>query len=84
MSRNFRIGDRVKTSYELDNNPHNNRVGTVTWLNKYFVWKSDDWYDNIEKIEGCVSYDDGTTEHIKDMYRKENRVVRVPQNNIKE
>ena len=79
MSRNFRIGDRVKVSYISNNNPHNNQIGTITWLHRYFIWKSDDWYDNTQKIEGYISYDDGITEHIKDMYRKENRVVRVPQ-----
>ena len=82
MSRNFRIGDRVKTSYESVSNPHNYQVGTVTWLHKYFIWKSDDWYDSIEKTEGHISYEDGAIEHIKDMYRKENKIVRVQSNNI--
>ena len=71
----FNVGDKVKIPYISDCNPHNNKVGTVTWLHNYNYYPNGD-YSVIEKrMQGTITYDDGTTENIRDFYRKESRLV---------
>lgn len=78
MSRNFRVGDKVKVPYISENNVHNNQVGTIMSLEKYYIYFSEDWYDRVEKTRGTVQYEDGSVEHVNDFYNKENKTVRVP------
>ena len=55
----FKVGDKVKIPYISDCNPHNNKVGIITWLHDYSYYPNGD-YSVIEKrTQGTITYDDG-------------------------
>lgn len=71
----FKVGDKVKIPYISDANPHNNQVGTITWLHDYNYYPNRDYSVVEKKVQGTITYDDGTTEGVGDFYRKGSGVV---------
>lgn len=75
INRRFKVGDKVRIPYISDCNPHNNKVGIITWLHNYNYYPNRD-YSAIEKrTQGTITYDDGTTEGVVDFYRKGSGLV---------
>ena len=71
----FKVGDKVKIPYISDCNPHNSKVGIITWLHDYNYYPNRD-YSVIEKrTQGTITYDDGTTEGVGNFYREGSGVV---------
>ena len=71
----FKVGDKVKIPYISDCNPHNNKVGIITWLNDYNYYPNGD-YSVIEKrTQGTITYDDETIENIGNFYREDSGIV---------
>lgn len=71
----FKVGDKVKIKYISDCNPHNNKVGIITWLRSYNYYPNRD-YSVIEKrVQGIITYADGTTESVGNFYRKGSGLV---------
>lgn len=71
----FKVGDKVKISYISDCNPHNNKVGTITWLHDYNFYPNGNLSVVEKRTQGIITYDDGTTEGIGDFYREGSGVV---------
>lgn len=71
----FKVGDRVKIKYIGDCNPHNNKIGIITWLHEYNYYPNGD-YSVIEKrTQGTITYENGTIESVNDFYRKGSGIV---------
>ena len=66
----FHVGDKVKIWYISDCNPHNGKVGTITWLHEYNFYPSEDFRMVEKKVQGTIAYEDGKMENISDFYRK--------------
>lgn len=75
IHKHFKVGDKVKIPYISDCNPHNNKVGIITWLHDYNYYPNKD-YSVIEKrTQGTITYEDGSTESISNLYRKGSGLV---------
>ena len=70
-----RVGDKVKIPYISDCNPHNNKVGIITWLHDYNYYPNGDCSVIEKRTQGTITYDDGTTEGVGDFYREGSGVV---------
>ena len=66
----FKVGDKVKIPYIYDCNPHNNKIGTITWLHDYNYYPNRDNSVVETRTQGVITYDDGTTEEVVDFYRE--------------
>lgn len=71
----FKIGDRVKIRYICDCHPYNNKVGTITWLHNYNYYPNGDDSVVETRTQGTITYDDGKSFDISNMYRKSSGVV---------
>ena len=71
----FRVGDKVKIPYISDCNPHNDKVGTITWLRDYNYYPNGNLNAIETRTQGTITYDDGTTEGVGDFYRKGSGLV---------
>ena len=71
----FKVGDKVKISYISDCNPHNNKVGTITWLHDYNYYPNGDYSVVEKRTQGTITYDDGTTESVGNFYREDSGIV---------
>lgn len=74
-NKRFKVGDKVRIPYINDCNPHNNKIGIITWLHDYNYYPNRN-YSIIEKrTQGTITYNDGTTEGVSDFYRKSSGLV---------
>ena len=71
----FHVGDKVKILYISDCNPHNGKVGTITWLHEYNFYPNGDFCMVEKKVQGTIAYEDGKMENISDFYRKKCGIV---------
>ena len=71
----FKVGDKVKIPYISDCNPHNNKVGTITWLHDYNYYPNGDYSVSEKRTQGTITYDDGKSFNVSNMYRKGSGVV---------
>lgn len=71
----FKVGDKVKIPYISDCNPHNNKVGIITWLNDYNYYPNGDDSVVEKRTQGTITYDDGKSFNVSNMYRKGSGVV---------
>ena len=71
----FKLGDKVKIPYINDANPHNNKVGIITWLHDYNYYPNRDYSVIEQKTQGTITYEDGTTEGVVNFYRKGSGLV---------
>lgn len=75
MDNVFNVGDKVRIRYISDCHPHNNKIGTVSWLNTYKFYPNGDLSEVIMKTQGKISYENGTEEYVDNMYREGNGLV---------
>lgn len=66
----FKVGDKVKIKYISDNSRHNNKIGTITWLNEYNYYPNGDYSVIKKKTQGIITYEDGSEEGVSDFYAK--------------
>lgn len=66
----FKVGDKVKIEYISDNSRHNNKIGTITWLNEYNYYPNGDYSVIKKKTQGIITYEDGSEEEVSDFYAK--------------
>lgn len=74
----FNVGDKVRIAYISDCNPHNGKIGTITWLHDYKYYPNGAKGDclNFEiRTQGKITYDDGTAEGVGNFYRKGSGLV---------
>lgn len=71
----FSLGDKVRIPYILDCNPHNNQVGVIVWLHKYYRYPEGRTDTHEEKYQATIRYEDGFTENVGDLYRKGSGLV---------
>lgn len=69
------VGDKVKIPYISDNNKHNNEIGTITWLNEYNYYPNGDYSVVEKRTQGIITYDDGATLNVANIYREGSGVV---------
>lgn len=83
LEKEFFLGDRVKIRYISDCNPHNDKVGTIIWLNECKYYPHGNYTEVETHLQGTILYDDGTTEGVGDFYRKGSGLV-SPVEKVKE
>ena len=71
----FSLGDKVRIPYISDRNPHNNQVGMIVWLHKYYRYPEGRTDTHEEKYQATIRYEDGFTENVGDLYRKGSGLV---------
>ena len=58
-----------------DCHPYNNKVGTITWLHDYNYYPNGDDSVIEKRTQGTITYDDGKSFDVSNMYRKGSGVV---------
>lgn len=71
----FGLGDKVRIPYISDLNPHNNQVGMIVWLHKYYRYPEGRMDTHEEKYRATIRYEDGFTENVGDLYQKGSGLV---------
>lgn len=71
----FKLGDKVKVEYISDCSKHNGKIGIITDLRSFNYFPNGDYSIIENRINGTITYEDGSTEEIIDFYRKGNGLV---------
>lgn len=83
VTTKFKVGDKVKIDYISDYNKHNGEIGKITWLNEYKYYPNGDYSVVEKRTQAEITYKDGSTEMISDLYTKGSGLV-SPVKKIKE
>jgi hypothetical protein len=71
----FKEGDKIFESYISDNNKYNGKIATVNKLIEYNFYPKKDYSEIEKRTQAIVTYDDGFTTIISNIYRKESGIV---------
>ena len=83
VTTKFKVGDKVKIDYISDYNKHNGEIGKITWLNEAKYYPNGDYSVVEKRTQAEITYKDGSTEMISDLYTKGSGLV-SPVKKIKE
>lgn len=65
----FKVGDKVRIQYNSDRNPHNGKIGTITWLHDHKYYPNRDYSVVVMQTQAQILYPDGTAEMVDNIYR---------------
>lgn len=73
--KKFKVGDKVRVAYICDCDSRNGQIGTITWLHTHKFYPNGDTSVIEERVQGTITYPDGSVYSPGDMYREGSGVV---------